>query len=156
MTFNLFLQANAKLRWGQLSGGGRLYYGDTCQTKTLGWHGDVGAVPLPARSAASLPAFYECPIWQEPCPAVSLKVLVQIPPSNVKPVQILNGPNYAFQIVSSHIIFRENGELCFISSTGGRWRKLKSRVRAILFLDCGAFGLVSVRLSPTRSSCGGV
>lgn len=90
------------------------------------------------RSAAPVPAFYKCPIWQEPCPAVSLKVLVQIPPSNVNPVQILNGPNYAFQIVSSHIIFREKRGLCFINSTGGRWRELKSRMSAASFFLIGA------------------
>lgn len=92
------------------------------------------------RSAAPVPAFYKCPIWQGPCPAVSLKVLVQIPPSNVNPIQLLNVPNYAFQIVSSHIIFRENRGLCFINSTGGRWRELKSRMRSLVFLDCGTFG----------------
>lgn len=74
-------------------------------------------------SVGPVPAFYKCPIWQELCPAVSLKVLVQIPSSNVNPIQILNDPNDAFQIVSSHITFRGNRGLCFINSTGNRWRK---------------------------------
>lgn len=141
----LFLQPNAELRRGQLSGGGRPYYGETCQTQTLGWHHRLGSGPLPARAAAPVPAFSKCPIWQEPCPAVSLKVLVQIPPSNVKPGQILNGPNDAFQIVSSHITFREKRGLCFINSTGGRWRKPKSRTCCLLFLVCSALGRVFVR-----------
>lgn len=46
---------------------------------------------------------------------MSLKVLVQIPSSNVIPIQVLNDPNDAFQIVSSHITFRGNRGLCFIN-----------------------------------------
>lgn len=127
---------NLMVTIGPVVGRGPAILGDTCQTESLGWHGDVGALPVPA----PLPAFWKCPIWQEPCPAAPLKVLVQIPPSKAKPVQILNGPNYTFQIVSSHIVFRENRGLCFINSPGGRWRKLKSRMRAPLFPDCGALG----------------
>lgn len=66
-------------------------------------------------SVGPVPAFYKCPIWQELCPAVSLKVLVQIPSSNVILIQVLNDPNDAFQIVSSHITFRGKRGLCFIS-----------------------------------------
>lgn len=80
-----------------------------------------------------MPTFYKCPIWQELCPAVSLKVLVQIPSSNVNLIQILNDPNYAFQIVSSHIIFRGNRGLCFINSTGNRWRKTGKSCTASFF-----------------------
>lgn len=75
------------------------------------------------RSKAPVPTFYKCPIWHEMSLAVSLKVLVQIPPSNVNPFQVLNDPNDAFQIVSSRITFRGNGGLCFINPTGNRWRK---------------------------------
>lgn len=64
-------------------------------------------------SVGPVPTFYKCPIWHELCPAVSLKVLVQIPSSNVNLIQILNDPNYAFQIVSSHIVFRENPRIMF-------------------------------------------
>lgn len=46
---------------------------------------------------------------------MSLKVLVQIPSSNVILIQVLNDPNDAFQIVSSHITFRGNRGLCFIN-----------------------------------------
>lgn len=84
-------------------------------------------------SVGSVPTFYKCPIWQELCPAVSLKVLVQIPSSNVNLIQILNDPNDAFQIVSSHIIFRGNRGLCFINSTGNRWRKTGKSCTASFF-----------------------
>lgn len=121
--FVALLQPNAKLCLGQLSGGDKPYYQDTCQTKPwlALWCGHHAFASL--HSVGPVPAFYKCPIWQELCPAVSLKVLVQIPPSNVNLIQILNDPNDAFQIVSSHITFRENRGLCFINSTGNRWRK---------------------------------
>lgn len=37
-------------------------------------------------SVGPVPTFYKCPIWQELCPAVSLKVLVQIPLFKWEPV----------------------------------------------------------------------
>lgn len=99
-----------------------------------------------------MPAFYKCPIWQELCPAVSLKVLVQIPSSNVIPIQVLNDPNDAFQIVSSHITFRGNRGLCFINynwqqtgvggggGEGGGKKNWKVICAALLFFSAAHYG----------------
>lgn len=103
-------------------------------------------------SVGPVPAFYKCPIWQELCPAVSLKVLVQIPSSNVIPIQVLNDPNDAFQIVSSHITFRGNRGLCFINynwqqtgvggggGEGGGKKNWKVICAALLFFSATHYG----------------
>lgn len=102
------------------------------------------------RSKEPVPTFYKCPIWHKMSLAVSLKVLVQTPSSNVSPFQVLNDPNDAFQIVSSRITFGGNGGLCFINSTGNRWRKkttkLESHMHGLILLYCHT--LQSVFLSP--------
>lgn len=105
------------------------------------------------RSKEPVPTFYKCPIWHKMSLAVSLKVLVQTPSSNVSPFQVLNDPNDAFQIVSSRITFGGNGGLCFINSTGNRRRKktnkLESHMHGLILLYCHT--LRSVFVSQSRS-----
>lgn len=100
--------------------------------KTLGWHYEVGIVPLPAFTqwGQSQP-FINGPFGKSMCPAVSLKVLVQIPFSTVKWIQILNDPNDAFQIVSSCIIFRRKRGLGYVLSTWLATHRDKLRSRTV-------------------------
>lgn len=96
--------------------------------KTLGWHYDVGIMPLPAFTPRGLcQPFINALFGMSLAQQCLLRFRFKYPLQMWTPSKILNDPNDAFQIVSSHIIFR--GNLDYVLSTplatdggGGHWK----------------------------------